>query len=117
MTYVRIYLKFLTIQRNEDAMQMVKKSKVPSGFYSGKEAAERMGIPIASFYRHVKAGDIKKYIPPGGGKEGYYERKMIDKMAHERALFMLAHSIEPITFSRASNEEDLKGIVDLCIDI
>ena len=98
-------------------MQMVKKSKVPSGFYSGKEAAERMGIPIASFYRHVKAGDIKKYIPPGGGKEGYYERKMIDKMAHERALFMLAHSIEPITFSRASNEEDLKGIVDLCIDI
>lgn len=98
-------------------MSMVKKSKVPSGFYSGKEAAERLNIPIASFYRQVRRGDIPKYIPPGGGKEGFYERKLIDELAQKRALFMLIHSIEPITFHRASNEDDIRGIVDLCIDI
>lgn len=95
---------------------MVKKSNVPSGFYSGKEAAERLNMPIASFYRRVRKGEIKKHTPPGA-TEGYYEKKVINEMAHQRAMFMLVHSIEPITFSRAQSEEDIKGIVDLCIDI
>lgn len=98
-------------------MSMTKKSNVPSGFYSGKDAAEHLNIPIASFYRKVRKGEIKKHIPPGGGTEGFYEKRVIDKMAQERAIFMLTNSMEPITFDRAKNEEDIRGIVDLCIAI
>lgn len=98
-------------------MYMPKKVNVPSGFYSGKEAAAHLNIPIASFYRKVKRGEIQKHIPPGGGSEGFYEKKVIDKMAQDRALFMLTNSIEPITFDRAKTPEDLRGIVDLCIAI
>lgn len=97
-------------------MSMVKKSKVPSGFYSGREAAARLNMPIATFYRRVREGKIQKEVPPGA-TEGFYEKKMIDKLAQERALFTLIHSIEPIMFSRAESEEDIRGIVDLCIAI
>lgn len=97
-------------------MNMVKRSKVPSGFYSGREAAERLNMPIASFYRQVRKGEITKYISPGA-TEGFFKKQMIDEMAHKRALFMLVHSIEPITFDRVQSEEDIRGIVDLCIDI
>ncbi len=38
-------------------------------------------------------------------------------MAQETALFTLIHSIEPITFSKVESEEDIRGIVDLCIAI
>jgi hypothetical protein len=97
-------------------MNMVKRSKVPSGFYSAKEAAEHLNMPIASFYRRVREGKIQKEVPPGA-TEGFYEKKVIDKLAQERALFTLLHSIEPITFRRAESEEDIRGIVDLCIAI
>src|SRR5450755_984862 len=97
-------------------MNMVKRSKVSSGFYSAKEAAERLNMPIASFYRRVREGKIQKEVPPGA-TEGFYEKKVIDKLAQERALFTLIHSIEPITFRRAESEEDIRGIVDLCIAI
>jgi|SRR5579884_1920344 len=101
-------------------MSMVKVSKVPSGFYNGKQAAERLGLAPATFYHRVKEGKIPKVIPPGAEKtskrpEGYYEKKVIDRMAQEEALFTLIHSIEPIAFRRAENENDIRGIVDMCI--
>lgn len=98
-------------------MVMVKVSKVPSGFYTGKEAARRLGLPVATFYHQVKTGKIPKIIPPGSGSEGYYEKKTIDKMAQDKELFTLIHSIEPIIFERATSEDDIRGIVDLCVAI
>lgn len=95
---------------------MVKVSKAPSGFYAAQEAIEKLRIPKGTFHQHVKTGKIKKYTPPNRS-EGYYDKKEIDKMAQETALFTLIHSIEPITFERAKSEEDIRGIVDLCIAI
>lgn len=103
-------------------MSMVKRSKVPSGFYNGKQAAERLGLPLATFYHQVKTGIIPKVVPVEIASstkrpEGFYEKKAIDKIAQERALFTLINSIDPITFSRVETEKDIKGIVDLCIAI
>ena len=95
---------------------MAKVSKAPSGFYTAKEAMEKLRIPKGTFHQHVRSGRIKKYTPPNRS-EGYYDKKEIDKMAQETALFTLIHSIEPITFSRAQSEEDIRGIVDLCTAI
>lgn len=95
---------------------MVKVAKAPSGFYTAKDAMQRLGMSRSTFFEYVKEGKIKKTIRPNR-KEGYYEKVMIDKMAQENALFTLIHSIEPITFSRASSADDIRGIVDLCIAI
>ncbi len=95
---------------------MVKRSKAPSGFYTAQEAMNRLGMAKGTFFYQVKTGKIKKVIPPHG-KEGYYEKAEIDKRAKENALFTLIHSIEPITFDRVQSDEDIRGIVDLCIAI
>jgi predicted DNA-binding transcriptional regulator AlpA len=95
---------------------MVKIAKAPSGFYTAKEAMRRLGMSRSTFFAYVKDGSIQKTLHPNR-KEGYYEKKIIDTMAQENALFTLIHSIEPITFDCAQTEEDIKGIVDLCIDI
>lgn len=95
---------------------MVKRAKAPSGFYTAQEAMQRLGLPKGTFFYQVKTGKIKKTMPPRGS-EGYYKKEEIDKMAHDKALFTLIHSIEPVTFSRVETEDDIRGIVDLCIDI
>ncbi|MDQ2887767.1 MAG: hypothetical protein M3Y39_16975 [Chloroflexota bacterium] len=95
---------------------MAKTSNVPSGYYNGKEAARRLGMPIGTFYHQVKTGKIEKIVPPGS-TEGYYPKKAIHKLAQGRELFILLNSIEPMIFKRAESEEDLRGIVDLCIAI
>ena len=95
---------------------MVKRSKAPSGFYTAQEAMQRLKMSRSTFFDHVRDGLIEKTTPPGG-KEGYYQKKTIDKMAQEKALFTLIGSLEPVTFSRAETEDDIRGIVDLCIAI
>jgi len=95
---------------------MVKKSAAPSGYYTAKEAMERLRMPKGTFFYQVRTGKIEKMTKPGK-TEGYYEKTAIDKLVHEQALFTLIHSIEPITFSRVETEEDIRGIVDLCIAI
>lgn len=95
---------------------MVKASKAPSGFYTATEARDKLGMAKGTFFYNVKTGRIKKTVPPNG-REGFYEKKLIDKMAQNNALFTLIHSIEPISFYRAQSESDIKGIVDLCVAI
>lgn len=96
---------------------MVKRQRAPSGFYTAMEAIELLGMSRSTFFSHVKAKKIKKTLPPSGGKEGYYEKKVVDAMVQAKALFALNGSIEPIIFSRAQSEEDLRGIVELCVAI
>lgn len=95
---------------------MVKISKKPAGFLSGKEAAQRLGMKLSTFYTHVKQGNFKKIILPGS-KEGYFSREEIEKIAQARELILLLYSVEPVTFSRATSEDDIRGIVDLCVAI
>jgi hypothetical protein len=97
--------------------KMVKRVKVPSGCYTASEARERLNMLKGTFFYHVRTGKINKVESPYGGKEGFYDKKEIDKMAQDMALFTLIHSIEPITFNRVQSSEDIRGVVDLCISI
>ena len=38
-------------------------------------------------------------------------------MAQAKELFVLLYSIEPVVFERATSEEDVRGIVDMCVAI
>ncbi len=95
---------------------MAKTSKVPSGFFSGREAARRLKMATGTFYKQVRAGKITKNTP-AGSSEGFYSKEEIEKMAQAKELFILLYSIEPILFTRASSEEDVRGIVDMCVAI
>lgn len=93
---------------------MAKVSRVPSGFYTGREAAHRLNMSVGTFYKNVKLGKITKYAPPGSD-EGYYSKEEVEKMAQAKELFILLYSIEPVIFERATSEDDIRGIVDLCV--
>lgn len=95
---------------------MVKRQRAPSGFYTAQQAMQHLNMSRSTFFSYVKKGIITKAVPPNG-KEGYYEKKAIDEKAQANALFTLINSIEPVTFSRVESEEDLRGIVDLCVAI
>jgi hypothetical protein len=106
---------------------MVKRAKTaPSGFYTAPEAAKRLNIKLTTFYAQVRAGKYKRYDSQGreitgpvAGKrhEGVYLRKPIDEVAQAKELFTLLYSVDPIAFERANAEDDIRGIVDLCIAI
>src|SRR5712672_85781 len=98
---------------------MTKRQRVaPKGYYTGKEAANRLGLNELLFYKRFQRGKInaEKYIPVGY-TEGYYKKKDIDELAQRQELARLLHSEEPILFSRVETEDDIRGIVDLCIAI
>ncbi|MBA2395833.1 MAG: hypothetical protein H0V70_24155 [Ktedonobacteraceae bacterium] len=93
---------------------MPKLSKAPPAFYTASQAARRLGMNRGTFFYHVKTEKIRKYTPPGA-TEGYYSKEEIDAMAQAKELFLLQYSLAPKSFERASTEEDVRGIVDLCI--
>jgi len=95
---------------------MVKVSRKPAGFLTGKEAAERLDMKLSTFYNHVKQGKFKKIVLPGSS-EGYFSRTEIEKIAQDRELVLLMYTTTPTIFSRATTEEDIKGIVDLCVAV
>lgn len=94
---------------------MVKISKAPKNFYTAAEAAKKLGMPKTTFFQYVRTGKIKKVVSPGQ-IEGYYPKTDIDKMAKERELFILEYASEPITFTRAT-DEDMRGIYELCVSL
>ncbi len=98
---------------------MAKKAKVPSGLCTGTQAAKRLRIPVTTFYDQIRKGhlELEKVIPPGArrSKEGYFVIEEVEKLAQAKELFTLLYSLEDATFSRAQSEEDIRGIVDLCI--
>ncbi len=95
---------------------MVKRTNAPAGTYSAAEAAKRLGLPKTTFHNYVRDGRIKKVVPPGQ-TEGFYSKTEVEKLAQARELFILLNSTGPVTFERASSENDIKGIYDLCIAI
>jgi hypothetical protein len=93
---------------------MVKVSKAPPSFYTASQAMRRLGMNKGTFFNYVKKGKITKVTPPGAS-EGYYKKEEIDAMAQAKELFLLQYSIAPKTFERASTEDDIRGIYDLCV--
>jgi hypothetical protein len=94
---------------------VAKISKAPKNFYTAEQAIRRLKMPKTTFFHYVRAGKIKKVVPPGQ-REGYYPKRVIDEMVRARELVILEYAVEPSSFTRAT-EEDIKGIHDLCVNL
>ncbi|MBV9708737.1 MAG: hypothetical protein JO125_15170 [Chloroflexi bacterium] len=94
---------------------MAKVSRAPRNFYTAQQAARKLGMKEGAFFYHVRAGKIKKVVPPGS-KEGYYPKAFIDKMVEAKELFILEYAAEPSTFEKAI-EEDIKSIYELGVSL
>lgn len=86
--------------------------KAPPGFYTAQEAAKRLGWNIYTFRYYVRAGKIKRHVPPMR-KEGYYAKKEIDRLASETALFLHTLEEKEATETRIAQPEDTQGIVEV----
>jgi len=86
--------------------------KAPPGYYRAKEAQERLGMTPSAFSYYVRQGRIKKHVPPMR-VEGFYEKKEIDLLANEMALFLHTHAPEEVTSTevRPALPVDTEGIV------
>lgn len=90
----------------------------PLGYVTAREAANRLNIHIDSFYRRLrkKQASIKK-ISPFGTREGYYLKKDVDAYARQLEMGALAEHGHRSEFKCVTTEEELRGIVDLCVPI
>ena len=62
--------------------------KAPPGFYTAREARERLNILPSAFQTMVTKGEIERVIPPLR-REGYYKIEDIDRLANQQDLFFL----------------------------
>lgn len=86
------------------------KQHAPAGFYTAKEAMQRLGLNRNTFYYYVTQGKIKRYVPPLKS-EGYYSKREIDQMSTELALYFHTHVEEQTdTETRVARPEDVPGV-------
>lgn len=103
-------------KENRDTKQVKGKrggavKKAPPGYYTAKEAQEKLGMNPSTFGYYVRKGKIKKFVPPLR-TEGFYERREIDQLASEIALFIHTTTEETTTTEvRFAHPEDTPGIV------
>ncbi|SRR6266487_329145 len=89
--------------------------KAPPGYYTAKEARERLGMTPSAFSYYVRQGRIRKYVPPLR-VEGFYEQKEVDRLANEMALFLHTTTEEKTaTETRTAGPEDAEGIVRVLV--
>jgi hypothetical protein len=86
--------------------------KAPPGYYTASEAARKLGWNIYTFRYYVRAGKIKRYVPPMR-KEGFYNKKEIDRLASETALFLHTLEEKDTTEVRIAQPQDAQGIVEV----
>jgi hypothetical protein len=85
--------------------------KAPPGFYTAGEAQRKLGMNASTFGYYVRKGKIQKHVPPLR-KEGFYDKREIDRLASETALFL--HTLEKdTTETRIARTEDTQGIVEV----
>lgn len=85
--------------------------KAPPGYYLASEAQKVLGLNASTFGYYVRAGKIKRYVPPMR-KEGFYKKEEIDDLATQSALFWHTAVGEPTpTATRVAHGEDAPGIV------
>lgn len=96
-----------------------EKAPIPSGLYDAKGAAKRLGLPLTTFYHQVKTGTIPKISQPANlpVPEQYFSKDEINKIALAKELFFLLHSVGPVIFKKATSEDEVRGIVDMCVAI
>jgi hypothetical protein len=88
--------------------------KAPPGYYMPREAREKLGMTESSFNYYVRQGKIKKHVPPLRS-EGFYDKKEIDRLATEMALFIHEATGEQTTETRVAQPTDAQGIVDVLL--
>lgn len=87
--------------------------KAPIGYYTARQAQEKLGLNPSTFSLYVRQGKINRYIPPLR-KEGFYKREEIDKLATKWELFLGEHEEEKtLAETRVAAEADAQGIVDV----
>jgi hypothetical protein len=91
----------------------VGRKKAPDGFYTARQAREKLGLSEGMFHYYVKQGRIKKVVPTFR-KEGFYPKEAIDRMALETAVFYHTNTLEePQVIARVARTEDVPGIVEV----
>ena len=91
----------------------------PEGYYTASEATRRLGLNRNAFQYYVRRGKIHKYVPPLR-TEGFYDKKEIDQLATEFALFFHASTATqhtPPTQVRVATPADAPGIVAVLADM
>lgn len=86
--------------------------KAPPGYYTAGEAQRRLGMNASTFGYYVRKGKIKKFVPPLR-TEGFYEKREIDRLANEMALFLHTAEEPAVTEVRIARPEDTTGIVNV----
>jgi hypothetical protein len=86
--------------------------KAPPGYYTARQAREKLGLSSSSFIYYVKKGRIKKYVPPLR-TEGFYAKEEIDQLAIEMALFLHTVEVEKKPVARVAEPEDVEGILQV----
>lgn len=85
--------------------------KAPPGYYTAKDAQNKLGLNASTFRYYVRQGKIKRHVPPLKS-EGFYSKKEIDRLATEMALFLHTSSEEETTVGIAL-PDDTQGIYDV----
>lgn len=89
------------------------KTNAPPGYYTAKEAADRLGLKRDTFYYYVRIGKVKRDVPPGR-TEGFYRKKEIDELATQIELYLHVRASEDETSeARVARLEDAQGIYDV----
>jgi hypothetical protein len=87
--------------------------KAPPGYYTAGEAQKKLGLNASTFGYYVRQGKIKRFVPPLR-KEGFYDKREIDELASELALFLHTAVAEAgKTEVRTAQPEDTPGIVEV----
>lgn len=89
--------------------------RAPSGYYTAKQAMDRLGMKPSTFRYYVLRGRIKRHVPPLK-TEGYYAKGEIDRLIVERELYTHAATEEASkTETRIAQPSDTQGIVEVLL--
>lgn len=85
------------------------KKVAPEGYYTARQAQQKLGMNPSTFSYYVRNGKINRHVPPLRS-EGFYDRKEIDRLATEIALFLHTHEETTKIETRIARPEDTPGI-------
>ena len=87
--------------------------KAPAGYYTAQDAQKKLGMNASTFGYYVRKGKIKRHVPPMR-TEGFYEKREIDQLASEIAIFLHSNIEDnPTTKTRVAVADDTPGIVEV----
>src|SRR6266516_296036 len=90
--------------------------QAPPGYYMPREARNKLGMNESTFNYYVRQGKIPKFVPPFRS-EGFYDKKVIDRMATELALVMHTREEKQTTETRIAQPADAPGVVEVLTSV